>query len=322
MENLTRKAGSRTYITDEGKKYLCSIYEEGINIAQVARDLNVAFNTIYKFYDNKFGIKRKIFKIDENIKNKIYELYKQGFGSPSISKQLNIAKPTVLKYLNEKGMVDKKRTSRKYFFNEDFFENIDTEVKAYFLGLLFADGYNNEEESKVSLGLIDKDKHILQRFQKEIGHNGELYFKERSLKNPNWQDINTLSLNSKKLSSDLAKLGCTQKKTFIIKYPELREDLNRHFIRGYFDGDGWSDFDKKGVLRFEMVGTKEFLTTVQEILIKDLDLSKTKLHQRHINRDNNIRRLTYGGKYLKDLLPPYLYKDSTISLDRKRNKIY
>ena len=29
---------------------------------------------------------------------------------------------------------------RKYKFNENFFESIDTEAKAYFLGLLYADG--------------------------------------------------------------------------------------------------------------------------------------------------------------------------------------
>lgn len=36
---------------------------------------------------------------------------------------------------------------RKYEINQDFFDEINTQEKAYFLGILFADGYNNYDKS-------------------------------------------------------------------------------------------------------------------------------------------------------------------------------
>ena len=54
-----------------------------------------------------------------------------------------------------------------------------------------------------------------------------------------------LALNSDKLVSDIEKLGVVERKTLTLTFPNLREDLIPHFIRGYFDGDG-SVFLHKG----------------------------------------------------------------------------
>ena len=37
---------------------------------------------------------------------------------------------------------------RKMYLNQEFFNSIDTEEKAYVLGFLFADGYNNEVKNQ------------------------------------------------------------------------------------------------------------------------------------------------------------------------------
>lgn len=42
-----------------------------------------------------------------------------------------------------------------------YFENIDTEEKAYWLGFLYADGYVNANEDKIELCLAEKDFHHL-----------------------------------------------------------------------------------------------------------------------------------------------------------------
>ena len=52
---------------------------------------------------------------------------------------------------------------RKYFFNFDFFEKIDNELKAYWLGFIYADGCilsqdprgYGEQEFKISIGEKD-----------------------------------------------------------------------------------------------------------------------------------------------------------------------
>ena len=54
-----------------------------------------------------------------------------------------------------------------YGINEDYFDVIDSEDKAYFLGLLFADGCNIRCGGKhiVRIRLQEKDKYILDRFK-------------------------------------------------------------------------------------------------------------------------------------------------------------
>lgn len=35
---------------------------------------------------------------------------------------------------------------KKYNYNENYFESIDTEKKAYILGFFYADGYNSDRQ--------------------------------------------------------------------------------------------------------------------------------------------------------------------------------
>lgn len=59
-----------------------------------------------------------------------------------IEKEFGVTRTTVSKFLENKGIKTTKGNHyRKYFHQEDFFENIDTEEKAYWLGFMFADGY-------------------------------------------------------------------------------------------------------------------------------------------------------------------------------------
>ena len=44
--------------------------------------------------------------------------------------------------------------SRKYSINQHYFDSVDSFDRAYFLGLLMADGYNNEKRGCVTLILL------------------------------------------------------------------------------------------------------------------------------------------------------------------------
>ncbi len=120
--------------------------------------------------------------------------------------------------------------------NHDYFNTIDTEAKAYWLGLLFADGYNYEARDRVVLTLAQTDIEILERFARDIGYVNQIYTVIPKL--PNCQPLRTVTINSRTMSEALARLGCVQRKSLILEIPSIPDDLMRHFMRGYFDGDG------------------------------------------------------------------------------------
>lgn len=153
---------------------------------------------------------------------------------------------------------------KRKFYNENFFEKIDSEEKAYFLGFISADGaiINDPKKHryKVVIKLHEKDYSILEKLIESI--DGEMEIWKSKTK-----DTAEVGFSGKKIIKDLENLGLHQNKTFTIKYPEIDEKLERHFLRGYFDGDGCirvskdkRDESKRGDLRivsgsFEMIDT-------------------------------------------------------------------
>lgn len=140
--------------------------------------------------------------------------------------------------------------SRKYTLNKRFFDNIDDEEKAYFLGFLYADGYNNEKKGTIELSLHKKDKDVLNSFKEALETNKPINsYNDTRVKRGSSRVI--LQLTSDHMSKALARLGCVQAKTKIIRFPFfIRKDLIRHFIRGFFDGDG-SVFLAKGKTEYK-----------------------------------------------------------------------
>src|SRR5271157_1766693 len=95
--------------------------------------------------------------------------------------------------------------ARKHTFNEHYFDTIDTEAKAYFLGFLFADGHNQTSRNSVSLKLHSKDFYILECLKNDVKYSGSI----TKVKKTN-QHI--LLLCSKTLSITLEKIGMTHNK--------------------------------------------------------------------------------------------------------------
>ncbi len=128
----------------------------------------------------------------------------------------------------------------KTTFDEDFFETINTEEKAYWLGFILADGCitNNNE---LSIGLAIRDYDHLHRFKKSLKSNAQIYESKTYLKRmQTYYATCSISLYSKKISSDLKKHNIFPRKS-TLEQPDLTipKCLIHHYIRGFFDGDGW-----------------------------------------------------------------------------------
>lgn len=241
--------------------------------------------------------------------------YTAGESGMSIATRFGVAFQTIFRGMAKRGCVARRRT---YSLNESFFDVIDNEDKAYFLGLLYADGYNNERLGNVEITLIDRP--ILEQFAKAIGYGGQIAV--RAPKNERCLESYRLTLCSRKLSGQLARLGCGTRKSKTLTFPDwLNENLRHHFIRGYFDGDGSVHVGKPqktrpGHMNWGIVGTEVFCRSVSHEFVSAFGfpgcIRKSPLC--------DMWYLGYCGNGRAKLLADYLFRDATLWIDRKRVK--
>jgi LAGLIDADG-like domain len=208
--------------------------------------------------------------------------------------------------------------SKKYFYDDNYFEKIDSEDKAYYLGFLYADGYVNNVgyNNYVELTLQKEDEYILEKFLILLKSNRKVI----NIRNNKYSRV---IINSKKIMNDLINLGCVNKKTHILKFPtNIEYKYIPHIIRGFFDGDGCICHIKNhNDYHISFTGNVDFLCGIEKYFLENLDIDKKKHYSIcNGNRKNNIRRLKYGGNHIITEIFNLLYKDSTIYLSRKYNK--
>lgn len=207
-----------------------------------------------------------------------------------------------------------KTIAKKYSVNEDYFNRIETEHQAYFLGLMASDGCITDE-NKLLIGLAREDGNILNLFKRCIHYTGPLY--EIAGRTKNHKDQTRLQIRNKTLYEALKSHGITERKSLSLKFPKLQIDMTPHFIRGYFDGDGSVKFNH-GVIQIRFTGTLEFLTKLQEILMERCQLSKVQMYQ--ANKAKNTFELTYGGDTQGLRIYDYLYGNCSYFMPRKKER--
>lgn len=204
-------------------------------------------------------------------------------------------------------------THRKYFVDTSYFSNINTQEKAYILGFLYADGYNSNKG--IVINLHEQDKEILEKIKTELGYEGSVVFRKKD----NASNQYSLQIKSQEISQDLTKLGCVNKKSLILKFPteeQVPSNLVKHFIRGYFDGDGSLFFNESYCIN--ITSTQEFLIGVQQVLQSSAQLETAKLNQCNSGKNTYKLRIKGNNKTLSFL--NWLYKDASIFLNRKHTK--
>lgn len=302
-------------------KLINQLIDEGKSAKEIKQFTNTPSAIIHYLF-KKRGLKPLIKKdLDEPL---ILELFKNGKKTTEIEKILTIPLAKIHYYLKKNKLTPPKRGEnfRKIKFNLNIFEKIDTEEKAYWLGFLYADGYNSQKYRFVRLTLSEKDESHLMKFRDFIGGNTSIKYSFSKDNFGNLHKSARVHISSVKISKDLANLGCTQKKTFTLKFPtenQVPKNLVHHFIRGYFDGDG-SVFlsnevhhrSKKieSIIHCRMTSTKDFLMEV-------LKVSKIGNTSCIISDGNVFDYRIKRNKRCKELYE-YLYKDATIFLDRKK----
>ena len=217
--------------------------------------------------------------------------------------------------------------SKLYFVDDTYFEKINSEDKAYFLGLMYADGNVNHNRIKISLQENDKD--ILEKFKEVINYSGPLIFRKGGDRNDSWgirKNQYILQIANQKISKDLNNLGCVPNKSLILEFPtkkQVPKKWTRHFVRGVMDGDGYfaKYFIKNDWAKYQvnLVSTIMFLEKLTTVLKEELDIN-TFITKRHKNRDTTTKQMFISGRIQVTKFLNWIYQDSTVSLNRKHLK--
>lgn len=120
---------------------------------------------------------------DDEFINKIKNLYDEGFNTIEITKMLDLKRGIVSYLLRANGYKLNHRGPKSKIGREDYFDNIDSSDKAYFLGWLMADGnmsiYNGQYSIKIHISY--KDKELIDQFLKYIKSTNTVKLKKRKI---------------------------------------------------------------------------------------------------------------------------------------------
>lgn len=294
-------------ILDE--KEIVSQYEKLKNVKKVAEIFNTSVSTINRrLKKNNIIITRKFDTINDSDVLNQYFLLKS---IHKVAKYFNMSIGPIKKILKSNGV---HLTNRRYKVNHNYFDNIDTEEKAYWLGFLYADGYIRERDSGNSLEmkLSVKDKHHLELFRKNIESNHVIVDGYNNVKYKGGisrSHMSSLAIYSKQLVKSIKSQGFHSRKTFTIENPKIDNCLVHHFIRGYFDGDGSFRFIEKQTNESSIACASE---NFRKFIIDELSKSEIKT-----NYYGGISIFIQNKKENKKFYN-YIYKNATIYLERKK----
>ena len=201
-------------------------------------------------------------------------------------------------------------TRSKYTFNISKFHTLDKEL-AYWLGFIYGDGNIYKKTLSIKLGIQDKDH--LEKFRK---------FAESDYGIDTSKDGKAVRvrLYSDELIDVLNNYNIYPNKTHSLQYPDfLDAELNSHFIRGFFDADGWITKDRICLSSC----SSDFIQKIKEIVNQESGYKKGNIVVRRKSLLNpnwkDISILTFAGQQTMRDISNYLHKDASreIYLERK-----
>lgn len=300
-------------------------FEKRKTYEEIGFVLNRSKDYIYnlvKTFKSKYNINKVIsfydyLVITQQIQQVVGQ-YLNGVSMKEIGKQYNVSERTIAVCL-EKESVDIRPVGKISKINQDIFESIDNELKAYTLGLIMSDGNVSESGNTISITLTSDDDYILEQINNELLEGkGNIVKSHKNDKKPR----SVLQFNGKKIKQDLNKYGIVPNKTHkLYMLPKnIPENLYHHFIRGLFDGDGVCSFYTSHNTQKVRIGycavEENFTKDYRDFLCNTIGLKRNKLFN-----TGSCWQCSWAS--LKDINSffNYIYDDAHIYLGRKYKKI-
>jgi hypothetical protein len=244
----------------------------------------------------------------------IAQKYADGSSGLRLSNEYSISVARVQRIATAAGVAlrGQSEASRVYGCDHNFFDIIDTEAKAYWLGFIMADGcVTDRNRIKVAIAASDVGHVEKLRTALRSDHPVRITHSEGGF-NPH--DSAEFSIRSDALVAGLAAHGVCERKSLTATPPMLSADMTRHFWRGMVDGDGYiTSTDRGGRLRWS-IGLTGSLATSEAFAAFAASICGTKST---VQRNNSIWKLTVSGNTKARAVMDHLYGNAAVYLDRK-----
>lgn len=238
--------------------------------------------------------------------------YRQGESAQSIGKRYGTSYQVIQPLLERKGVTLRSNAdaNRRQTFNAHYFQTIDTEEKAYWLGFITADGCitsgkKSGQSMRLSLHLALQDYEHLAKLKSALQASQTISANERSC---------SFTIFSSEMTADLAQHGVQPKKTFSTKAAHVAPELVRHYWRGVIDGDGHISKERKQLV---LVGDYEIVLAFQAFVLAHCPKVKA-----CISRMENIYKFQVGGAIIVRKMLDVLYEEATVYLERKYERAF
>ena len=262
---------------------------------------------------------RKI--ITSELKQAIIKYYlSQPMTMKQVEDKYELSHPTVTKILKDVPRYSKAKLNNPNA-NERFFKNIDSEEKAYFLGLLISDGNvfkdSTGRQASISITLDLNDEYILQKFKEVLNVNTSI--------SKDGRGCGQIAIRSNLMADDLKQYGVVPRKSYITYLPKINDIYMSHLIRGILDGDGSilakpspkQDGHNRYLHSISFCGSHQLMEDIAKYLYNNLQLKQP--IQVYDYQDKNLSDIHIQNYEDMEKVGDWLYKDATIYLVRKNN---
>ena len=305
---------------DDYKSKLLKDYQDGMTQKELAYKYSKDASSINELL-HKSGIEIRDDKTIDLDMSQVKKLYLEDKkSSEDIAKMFDVCHTTILNKLHDNGV--KVRDRIYELVDEHFLKAIDEPWKAYYIGLLWADGNmrNHEKHGSyhIRISLTQHDNLVLKQLSDKIYNDrhiihvkGYEFISSTTGKISVAKPSSKLEISSKIIHEDLVNLGCHPAKSHTIEYPKnFPDDMFWHFLRGYFDGDGWIT---KGGQTWGIIGSGVFCLEIQKRL-EQYGVIDSYIHK---VKGCDIYRLLVHRKKYKKIIFDNMYKDVDIKMQRK-----
>ena len=261
----------------------------------------------------------------ENEEKNIIDLYQnKNMSTVKIGKKYGCSHKKIAKVLESYNIPRTGISRRKYRINENFFDKIDNQDKAYILGFLYADGCNYKPKQTVSMSLQEEDFDILEKIRVCMGNEHPLEYIDYSNKHDfgyTYKNQYRMLIFSKHMCDSLDNIGMTPNKSLTLEFPRIDKELYRHFIRGYFDGDGsvYQSFvnENNKPVTLTITSTLLFLEKIKQIISDELGIYAGIYDA---SNHNGITKVLSMSTEASNIFLDWLYLDANLYMQRKYDR--